>query len=166
MNHTIYAPKTITNATNLAVLVWGEGGCIAEGLSFLAMLTEIASHGVLVLASGAPGGGIGAGSTTYQQLTRSIDWITTGAGKKKYPTVDSTRIAVAGQSCGGIEAFNLVNDTRVSAFGIFNSGAFSAATSTSSHVTKPIFFFLGGSTDIAYTNVCFSLSVVRTFTSF
>jgi hypothetical protein len=136
----------------MPVFVWGEGGCMADGLSFQALLTEVSSHGILVLASGAPSG---TGSTTSALLKASIDWITTGAGKTKYPSVDSTRIAVAGQSCGGLEAYDLVNDTRVTAIGIFNSGEFTAATSTqvASKIMKPIFYFLGGSTDIAYTNV-------------
>lgn len=64
--------------------MWGEGSCNADGLSFLAMLTEIASHGVLVLASGAPSG---TGSTTSALLKDSFEWITTGAGRAKYPSV-------------------------------------------------------------------------------
>jgi dienelactone hydrolase len=144
----------------MPVFVWGEGGCIADGQGFLAMLTEISSHGILVLASGAPSG---SGSTTSALLKTSIDWITTGAGKAKYRSLDSTRIAIAGQSCGGLEAYDLANDTRVSAIGIFNSGLFTAATSTqvASKITKPIFYFLGGSTDIAYANVSDLYSLQR-----
>lgn len=132
----------------LPVLIWGEGGCISDGLAFQDFLTEIASQGVVVIASGAPEGN---GSTTSAMLKTSIDWITKVAGTGKYAQVDVTRIAVAGESCGGLEAYDLANDARVSSIGIFNSGAFSGTAAAT--FTKPIFYFLGGSTDIAYANV-------------
>jgi dienelactone hydrolase len=61
--------------------------------------------------------------------------------EQNIPAFDFTRIAVAGQSCGGPEAYDVANDTRVTAIGIFNSGEFTAATSSrvSSKITKPIF---------------------------
>jgi hypothetical protein len=69
-DHAIYAPKTTPTGLKLPVFVWGEGGCIADGTSFLAMLTEISSRGVLVLASGSPSG---FGTTTSALLKASID---------------------------------------------------------------------------------------------
>jgi hypothetical protein len=42
-------------------------------------------------------------------------------------------------------------DPRVTVIGIFNSGEFTTSVK-STKVTKPIFYFLGGSTDIAYAN--------------
>jgi len=63
---------------------------------------------------------------------------------------------VAGQSCGGVEAYAVGGDARVMVIGIFNSGLMTAAESqrTAPTITKPIFYFLGGSSDIAYANVC------------
>jgi hypothetical protein len=64
--HTIYRPATLGPATH-PVLVWGEGGCAKDGLQFPEFLTEIASHGVVVIADGppvgrtAPGGGAARG---------------------------------------------------------------------------------------------------------
>ena len=48
------------------VLVWGEGGCAKNGLMFPEYLTEIASHGFVIIADGPPvlrppGGPNGAG---------------------------------------------------------------------------------------------------------
>jgi dienelactone hydrolase len=93
--------------------------------------------------------------TTAEMMTDSVDWITKQAGKGNYPHVDATRIAAWGQSCGGLEAYTMSTDARVGSLGIFNSGQFSAAASNSVAPTidKPIFYFLGGSTDIAYANV-------------
>src|SRR5687767_6504501 len=42
--HTIYRPANLGN-TKHGVLVWGEGGCAKNGLTFPEFLTELASHG-------------------------------------------------------------------------------------------------------------------------
>jgi hypothetical protein len=148
------------------VIVWGETGCSFNGLRFQAFLTEIASHGIIIFANGSPTGGDnpnGIAETSNPngaQLKSSIDFAIKNAGSGKYSNVDATRIAAAGQSCGGMQAYTQYNDPRVSAIGIFNSGFTDAKNTTPSLITKPIFYFLGGSTDIAYTNVsvCFSHS--------
>ena len=51
--HTIYRPADLGN-TKHGVLVWGEGGCAKNGLTFPEFLTEIASHGFVILADGPP----------------------------------------------------------------------------------------------------------------
>lgn len=59
--HTIYRPREL-GATRHPVLVWGEGGCAKNGLMFTEFLSEIASHGFVVIADGPPGSpGAGAG---------------------------------------------------------------------------------------------------------
>jgi hypothetical protein len=51
--HTIYRPASLGN-TKHGVLVWGEGGCAKNGLTFPEFLTELASHGFVILADGPP----------------------------------------------------------------------------------------------------------------
>src|SRR6186713_285240 len=51
--HTIYRPATLGPAKH-SVLVWGEGGCAKNGLTFPEFLSEIASHGFVVVADGPP----------------------------------------------------------------------------------------------------------------
>lgn len=65
-------------------------------------------------------------------------------------------------SCGGTQAYARNRDTRVSAFGIFNSGTFEASQTeaTLGAINVPIFFFLGGPRDIAYQNVSIIPSLV------
>ncbi len=61
--HTIYRPVNLS-ASKYPLLVWGEGGCAKNGLTFPEYLTEIASYGFVVLADGPPvenAGGPGAG---------------------------------------------------------------------------------------------------------
>jgi hypothetical protein len=64
--HTIYRPRELSLDEH-PVLVWGEGGCAKNGLMFPEYLSEIASHGFVVVADGPPvarparGPGAGAG---------------------------------------------------------------------------------------------------------
>ena len=51
--HTIYRPSELSR-TKHPVLVWGEGGCAKNGLMFPEYLSEIASHGFVVIADGPP----------------------------------------------------------------------------------------------------------------
>ena len=91
-------------------------------------------------------------------LLSGFDFITKAAGNGLYSAVDATKIAAGGHSCGGLETYKVKDDPRVKSLGIFSSGALDATNSTQivSNITKPIFYFLGGSSDIAYANVSFS----------
>lgn len=51
--HTIYRPKW-TNDSTFPIVVWGEGACEDAGLMFPEFLSEIASHGYIVIADGPP----------------------------------------------------------------------------------------------------------------
>lgn len=135
-------------------MVWGNGGCSAEGTGFQGFLGQVASHGVMLIASGSATGGT-LKQTTAKMMTDSIDWIKQAAGKGNYTHVDATRIAAWGQSCGGIEAYSNAANENVGSVGIFDSGQLTQAgtDSIAGAVTKPIFYFIGGSTDIAYANV-------------
>ncbi|MEP6960629.1 MAG: alpha/beta hydrolase [Acidobacteriota bacterium] len=51
--HTIYRPANLTGA-KYPLLVWGEGGCAKNGLTFPKYLSEIASYGFVIVADGPP----------------------------------------------------------------------------------------------------------------
>lgn len=51
--HTVYRPQTLGPAKH-SVLVWGEGACVKNGLTFPEFLSEIASYGFVVVADGPP----------------------------------------------------------------------------------------------------------------
>jgi len=53
-DHVIYRPAKLP-AEKLPVLVWGNGACIHAGNRFRSFLTEIASHGILVISAGKIG---------------------------------------------------------------------------------------------------------------
>jgi hypothetical protein len=63
-------------------------------------------------------------SVTRRPLKDSINWAGQNAGKGKWAHLDATRIAAAGQSCGGAEAYRIATEQRVTTIGIFNSIGF------------------------------------------
>ena len=156
--HTFYSPKD-TSGLKVPVVVWGNGGCFAAGSAFQSFLGQVASYGVLVIANG-PMSSQASGQTTSAWLVESMDWVTKNGGKGNYSHVDPTRIAAWGQSCGGLEALSQAQDSRINHIGVFDSGSLSAAESTSvaGKITKPVFYFIGGSTDVAYPNVSIILT--------
>ncbi|KAL4906969.1 hypothetical protein BDW74DRAFT_176566 [Aspergillus multicolor] len=162
--HTLYLPKNPPTNTSLPILIWGNGACSANGTLFGNLLTNIASYGFLAIASGSPNG---HGTTDVQLMRDALDWVenvTNHTGRYWGAAIDTANIAVAGQSCGGLEAYQMRDDERVKYLGIFNSGFLDLGffgdllgmpnedPETIKEVKKPVFYFLGGETDIAYKN--------------
>ena len=107
-SHTIYAPKAAPKI-KMPVIVWGNGGCFSNGLMFEDFLTEVASHGYLILANGNPAKAskgafsdlaslLSGKQTKISDLTASIDWVTKGNGMKDSGYWYDLGLAVAGQS--------------------------------------------------------------------
>ena len=145
-------PKNVPAGVELPVIVWGVGGCSDTGTGTSPFHTEIASHGYIVIVNNGP---TSHSQTTAASLTAAATWVEKVAGTGKYAAVDKTRMAVSGWSCGGLQAYTAGTDPRFSTIGIFSSGQFTVAESqtVASKVDKPIFYFSGGSSDIAYANV-------------
>lgn len=151
-NHTIYRPANLPPRP-MPVFVWGNGACSANGTSALPFLWEIASHGFLAISNGSPNG---SGSTTAAMLTQSINWAiaeNSRPGSWYYGRIDTTKIAVAGFSCGGLEAYEVSNDERLTTTMIFSSGLLDDNNDYQlRRLTKPIIYIIGGPSDIAYPN--------------
>jgi dienelactone hydrolase len=87
-------------------------------------------------AAGSPGalhkGPLKAGEkrpadTTAQHLLDAVTWAiaeNSRTGSQYYGKLDTTKVAVMGQSCGGIQAIDAAHDPRVTTLGVWNSGAF------------------------------------------
>ena len=93
-DHVVYRPADLSRVGEgkLGVFVWGNGACADDGASARLHLSEIASHGYLVIAPGkwrngpnakegpapprapAPDGGMSAPPTTAADLTEALDW--------------------------------------------------------------------------------------------
>jgi hypothetical protein len=152
-NHVIYQPKNPAGL-KLPVIVWGNGQCYGDGTIFQAFLGQVASFGVFVIAGGQLGTGVN-NRVNAANMEEGISWAVKNAGTGNYTHVDASRLAVWGQSCGGLLAIQNAADPRVTSVGIWNSGStmIGGRTSQVSGLKKPIFYFIGGTCDMAYTAV-------------
>ncbi|HEV7762283.1 MAG TPA: hypothetical protein VGO78_24915, partial [Acidimicrobiales bacterium] len=153
-NHTVYRPQDLSTVTDdMPIVVWGNGGCFANGTLFQTFLQPLAAHGVLVIASGAPGG---SGTSTSQMLLDAIDWAVAEngrAGSKYQGRLDTDAISAQGQSCGGLEAIDAARDPRVDSTVLWNSGLFNGGDKSAlERLHSPTAWFTGGPSDIAYAN--------------
>ena len=170
--HTILRPTDLTpfNAGNpLPVLVWGNGACTNSPWEHINFLSEIASHGFIVVATGfIPLNGEryrGPQSTSAQQI-EGIDWVfkvNEDPSSPYYHKLDTKNIALAGMSCGGLQTLDNCQDPRLKAIMICNSGLFSdpstavpgmpmPAKEKLLQIHTPVMYLLGGPEDIAYAN--------------
>lgn len=197
--HTVYRPSDMKaiGSARLPIMAWGNGACAADGNAFRLFLTEIASHGYLVIANGPigpdraqfppemtpPRGGAPAAGgapakppvpsgfsfappTTTAQLIEAIDWAIAENGRqggRYYGRLDTTNIAVAGMSCGGVQAIEASVDPRVKTTIVANSGLMtppSTMTGSGKPVPKeslhlmhaPMLYMSGDESDIAFAN--------------
>jgi hypothetical protein len=171
--HTIFRPKDLSvfsKKNKLPIIAWGNGGCANNPRGFTNFLSEVASHGFLVIAIGPTQTnahpGIGGGGTKSSQLLDAIDWAIAQNSNKTsqyYGKIDTIKTAVIGQSCGGLQALEVVGDPRISTTVICNSGLLVSpppAGITVPNVPKeqlkklhsPILYLLGGPSDNAYPN--------------
>ncbi len=141
--HTLFRPLKLPKF-KLPIIAWGNGACTNIGNRFRYYHTEVASHGFLILAvgpkappvaewkvnitgrSGPPPEGTPPASTA-SQLIDAINWATAQNERKGSPyfhRLDTKAVAVAGQSCGGLQAIAAAADPRVRTVMIMNSGTF------------------------------------------
>lgn len=169
--HTIFRPKDLSpfNQRNpLPIIAWGNGACANSPWEHVNFLSEVASHGFLVIAIGVmpQEGRRDYGRSAASQMIDAIDWAIAQNGDKAsqyYSKIDVTKISVSGMSCGGLQALEAAPDPRVTTAVICNSGILPHAGAgmagmpglTKDHLEKlhsPALYILGGESDIAYNN--------------
>jgi len=191
--HTVYRPTDLSSfkgSRKLPIVSWGNGACANVGTLFKGFLTQVASHGYLAISIGPkdaplPAFATGARSSSAtpatpsaprpppvassrdQQLLDAIDWAVKENARKCSPyfkRLDTKKIAVMGQSCGGLQTIAVSGDPRVKTSVIWNSGVFpetgnspgarlsGAKKESLTQFHAPVAYFNGGPTDVAYAN--------------
>jgi hypothetical protein len=153
---TIFRPEDLGGAEKYPIFVWGEGGCSQNGLSNQAAMGEIASWGYFVIADGTPNGtNACGGGQDGKAFLDYLTWSIAENGKScsaYYGSLDTTKIAADGFSCGGLMSENVSGDARFTAIGITSSGLMGANATLYNKIHTPFKIMNGGSSDIAYEN--------------
>jgi hypothetical protein len=104
-------------------------------------------------------------ATHPSQMIDAIKWTAAEndrTGGKYYKHINTRKIAVMGQSCGGVQAIEVAADSRITTAMVWNSGLFAEPTNMgggktlSKHdlesIHVPMAYISGDSTDIAFNN--------------
>jgi len=170
--HTAYFPTNLAAfgpANRLPIVSWGNGACARNGTAFASFLSQIASHGYLAVAVGPKNPPAAEPPPTIDDhlLIDAIDWAikqNADASSPFHDRLDTTKIAVMGQSCGGLQALAVSGDPRITTTVVWNSGALppgstspalkqSAGNKTSlTRLHGPVAYVIGGPSDVAFPN--------------
>jgi len=103
--------------------------------------------------------------TKAADLLSALDWAlaqNTEVGSPYFGKIDTAAVAISGFSCGGLQALQIASDPRVKTLVVMNSGIFNdgkqgisgidVSKALLEKIHTPVFYILGGETDIAYAN--------------
>ena len=170
--HTVFRPQDLSpfgKNQKLPIIVWGNGACANSPWEHINFLSEVASHGFLVIAIGPmpqEGEEVHGTRSTASQLLDAIDWAIAQNNDKKsylYNKIDEDKISASGMSCGGLQTIEVAPDPRISTLVVCNSGLFnqvregmpgmpSLGKDQLKKIHTPTLYLLGGESDIAYNN--------------
>lgn len=162
---TLYEPRVrgTTRPAHMPLVVFGNGGCANDNRSARELLRTIASHGFLVIAVG-PLEPRKPGMTRDAVLVQALDWARAEnerAGSTLRGRIEAGNAALAGWSCGGLQALHGAGDARVRSLILLDSGAMQGdQASVMSAATKadlqalhsPVLYLIGGPVDVAHGN--------------
>jgi hypothetical protein len=158
---TIFRPTDLGGVEKYPIFVWGEGGCSQNGLSNSVAMGEIASHGYFVIADGTPNNNASRAMDSSnpaamgKPLRAYIDWAIAENEKPcsvYYHSIDTTKIAANGFSCGGLMAEGTAGDPRMTTWGLNSSGLFAVNRAFYKTIHTPVLLVEGGTSDMAYVN--------------
>lgn len=163
----VYRPKDLLHAHArcgaLPLLLFGNGGCSDTSVGYERMLSEVASHGYIVVAIGEMRDSLNErpiGQTESAELMRGLELMlqqNRTKGTDFYHIIDTTMIAAAGHSCGGAQVLYNAGDPRLKTYLILNAGMgdmemAGASRGSLPRLHAPILYIVGGQSDVAYEN--------------
>ncbi|MFU2512059.1 MAG: poly(ethylene terephthalate) hydrolase family protein [Pseudoalteromonas prydzensis] len=166
-DYVVYRPKQLIGTkelpTKLPIIIFANGGCMDTSFPFEHMLSDIASHGYLVIALGKMQNSLDdrpLNKASNDMIPHAIDWITAQSSNplsEFYQSANLEKVAIAGQSCGGAQLLATAADKRINSYLMFNSGIgdmtmASADVKSLQNLHAPIIYLVGGPTDIATEN--------------
>ena len=132
--HAIWRPrdlKPFSKSRPLPIVAFGNGGCRNTSGEFRNFLSDIASQGFLVVSIGPAGNAVVMGSeertntTISTQLLDGVTWAIAQneqSDSELFGKLDTTKVAVMGQSCGAQQAIDVSLDPRVTTTVALNQG--------------------------------------------
>lgn len=162
--YSIFRPENLAAAAAvegpLPVILFGNGGCSHNSVGFYNFLTEIASHGYVIVSIDTEEQvriQDSQKSVDAMDLLGKLDWFASAGGD--YAGTVNTDCAIAmGQSCGGLQALvmSTAGDERVRTTVALNTGIFPDPyvldKSFLERLKVPVVYIIGGESDIAYPN--------------
>lgn len=167
--HTVYRPADMRRAGKLPIVAFANGACRDTSIEYAAFLSELASHGYLIIAVGrddqpdtGPDGKL-AQVMDEKVLVAGVDWaIARNADRNSpyYGRLEPGRIAYMGHSCGGMQALTAGADPRATTTVVLNSGYYRVVPAKPpgplpayrrwSELHAPTLILAGGPKDVAY----------------
>jgi hypothetical protein len=139
-NYTTIEPKELGKGEiNNPILIWGPGAGSTPAI-YQTLLNHIASHGFVVVSYNSTPQG--------PELNTAIDWIVSESkrqGSKYFDTVDTSKIAMGGQSAGSLAIFQAAKDERLTTTLHINGGSFNH--DDVAKLLKPALFVCGDNPD-------------------
>ena len=182
---TIYRPDDLQSASKvegaLPVVLFGNGGCYRSSQPYAKFLTEIASHGYVLMAVGEWRTEQDPDEAKIWELDDeksslktndakslvniALNWLekeNQRTGSEFYQTVNTQNVAAMGYSCGGVQALLMgtLGEKRIKTVVGMNTGIFKEEGPLSGMIQKtdlqklstPIIYMLGGEADDAAPN--------------
>lgn len=164
---TRYRPENLKNAVKnegkLPLIVFANGGCNNTSITHEKVLSEIASHGNIVIALGPMQMSIDdrkIEKAETSMMIEAMDWATTQNKNEEsdfYKKVDLEKVAVGGQSCSGAQVLVVAGDPRIKTYLMYNTGIGNMTMADASKESLknyhgPVVYIVGGESDIAYAN--------------
>jgi acetyl esterase/lipase len=156
----------------LPVLIFCNGGCMDTSIGYENMLSEIASHGYVVLAIGELqmlAQHEKDRHTPSSMVQKALDWVcqqVADPASPYYNKIDVEKIAAAGHSCGGAQVLANAADRRLKTYLILNAGMgkmtmADASAKSLKNLHGPILYLVGGTSDVAWQNAQMDYKAIK-----